>query len=985
MKKIIYIFAAIAAALLFNACEEDPEIPNLIDDNPYWNVESEDTDPDDAYFSNIASLEEFTSTSYPESSDEWTITDTYAELSDFSGLRDALSSADRDGRSISLIFSNLKKLPSAAGVSSGALYNCPAIVSVVMEKLTTIGDCVFCSCSNLKTVVIPNVVWMGKWAFRDCTSLSSVAFPLVTTIDDYAFMGCSSLVEVDLPAVTSIGSYSFHSCVSLSTVSFATNSGTELAFFGVTSNTVFNDVDTGAVTLNIGSSNSDYVNGNILTIGSVSVIFKEIILVGDVVDDDEDFGQLSDYSSTSYPATSDTWTINDSSAELSMFYGLRDALGAAYSAGREISLIFPNLEAVPTASTDTSGAFYDCDALISVDLPLVTSLVNWVFYSCSSLTSIDLPLVTSVGYAAFCVCSSLSSIDLPLVTSVGDYAFYGCNSLSSIDLPLVTSIGSDAFGHCASLSSVDLPLVTLVGTWAFYSCDVLQTVKLATSDGVALSSIGSSSSHSAFYDMTTSNITLTLGLANSGYVSGNTLTVGSVSETFAEIIMVDGNGIVYEEPVDWSLSEFSSSSYPTSTNNWNITDSSAEISDFYGLRDALYEADSAGRQISLTFPNLDQIPQPSVIISQEGAFYQCYALVSVKFAKATYLCSSTFRECLSLKSVYLPLLTEVKGDVFYECSALESIDLPSVTAVDDTSFWLCTSLVDVNIPQLISVGAAAFQYCQAITTMNLSTGDGVKLSSVDSYAFSSLTTSNITLTIGSTNSEYVSGNTLTVGDFSETFAEIIMVDGNGDVYVESEPDYKYLADYSSTSYPETSNTWTVYDTTAELSDLYNLRSALQAAESEGRQISLICPNLTEIPVASSSTYGAFYSCDALISVDMPAVTSVGNYAFRSCAALATVNMASVTTISSYAFRSCTALTTMSLATNDTAVWDSISSYAFYAVTTANISLTVGKCSSSYVSGNTLTVGSYSATFGQITVLYDTEDGAIPDFGYEELF
>ncbi len=448
------------------------------------------TRPAQTALDNLTELAEYSSTNYPTNSDTWAISDITAKLNTFYGLRDALYAAYDEGRKISLIFPNLKEVPSASGLTNGAFYHCKALVSVEIPKVTSVGDS----------------------AFGSCSALSSIDLPLVTSVGSSAFAYCSSLSSIDLPLATWIGRSAFSSCAQLATMSLAAGDGVQLSSVNTSA---FNNVPTEIITLTLGSANREYVSGNTLTVGSVSETFAKIIIVdsnGNVYDN---FNYLADYSSTSYPADSDTWIISDITAMLNTFYGLRDALYAAYDEGREISLIFPNLKEVTSTSSSTNSAFYYCRALVSVEMPKVTS----------------------VGDSAFWSCSSLSSIDLPLVTSVGSWAFYSCSSLSSIGLPLVTSVGSSAFSSCSSLSSIYLPLVTWIGRSAFYSCTQLATMSLAARDGVQLRSVD----YTAFNSVSTEIITLTLGSANSGLVSGNTLTVGSFSETFKEIIVLDAN------------------------------------------------------------------------------------------------------------------------------------------------------------------------------------------------------------------------------------------------------------------------------------------------------------------------------------------------------------------------------------------------------------------------------------------------------------
>lgn len=65
------------------------------------------------------------------------------------------------------------------------------------------------------------VTTIGQYAFQSCSSLQSVNFPSVTSIDEHAFQNCSSLQSVDFPNVTRIGSYAFQACTSLLTATFS--------------------------------------------------------------------------------------------------------------------------------------------------------------------------------------------------------------------------------------------------------------------------------------------------------------------------------------------------------------------------------------------------------------------------------------------------------------------------------------------------------------------------------------------------------------------------------------------------------------------------------------------------------------------------------------------------------------------------------------------------------------------------------------------
>ena len=93
---------------------------------------------------------------------------------------------------------------------------------VVIERgVTSIGVCVFDSCSELKKVTIPDsVTSIGEDAFSGCESLTSVTIPnSVTFIEDGTFSVCGGLTSVTIPdSVTSIGEWAFYDCTALTSV-----------------------------------------------------------------------------------------------------------------------------------------------------------------------------------------------------------------------------------------------------------------------------------------------------------------------------------------------------------------------------------------------------------------------------------------------------------------------------------------------------------------------------------------------------------------------------------------------------------------------------------------------------------------------------------------------------------------------------------------------------------------------------------------------
>ena len=103
-------------------------------------------------------------------------------------------------------------------------YRCRRLTSVDLShnlKITVIQSETFYYCSDLKSIILPNsVTRIGKSAFYGCSSLTNITIPnSVTTIEDAAFLGCSSLTNITIPnSVTTIKSYTFYGCSSLTNI-----------------------------------------------------------------------------------------------------------------------------------------------------------------------------------------------------------------------------------------------------------------------------------------------------------------------------------------------------------------------------------------------------------------------------------------------------------------------------------------------------------------------------------------------------------------------------------------------------------------------------------------------------------------------------------------------------------------------------------------------------------------------------------------------
>ncbi len=497
------------------------------------------------------------------------------------------------------------------------------------------------------------------------------------------------------------------------------------------------------------------------------------------------------------------------------------------------------------------------------------------------------------------------------------------------------------------------------------------------------------------------------------------------------------------------LVEYSINSFPTKSDTWVITDTTATTEDFAGLSAVIeyISENEPERQITLEFPNLEAIPAyaifgkssastsdfalgalvgitaPKATSIGESAFTRCDSLTSVDFPQVTEIGDNAFSNCSSLTSVDFPLVTDIGEYAFSQCDSLTSVDFPLVTDIGDYTFWDCRGLTSVDLPQVTEIGEGAFLYCigltsvdfplvttisrsafwdcrgltsvdfpqvteigegafwscDVLTTMSLATGSGVKLSSVDSDAFQFTTTTNITLTVGSSNSSYVSGSTLTVGDFRAEFKEILI----DDVAQEEAP--TFLSEYSTTRYPTATDTWVIEDATATTEDFAGLSAAIEYVTNNetSRQITLEFSNLESIPayaIFGESSASDTFASGAVVGVVASKATSIGVEAFAYCTKLASVTFSEVTSVGSSAFAYCTSLADVSLATNSEVKLSSVDSDSFISTATIVITLNLGSANSDYVSGSILTVGDFSAEFKEIYLdgVLQEEQVIVPD-------
>ena len=99
-------------------------------------------------------------------------------------------------------------------------------------------------------------------------------------------------------------------------------------------------------------------------------------------------------------------------------------------------------------------AFGYCRNLKNVSFPNAVRISNHAFYYCDILEHVDIPLADTIDTYAFSYCTMLDIITFPQVTSVYEWAFYRADSLTEANLPKLMSISTKAFSDCYDLVKI---------------------------------------------------------------------------------------------------------------------------------------------------------------------------------------------------------------------------------------------------------------------------------------------------------------------------------------------------------------------------------------------------------------------------------------------------------------------------------------------------------------------------------------------------
>ena len=592
-------------------------------------------------------------------------------------------------------------------------------------ELETIGNNLFCECSNLKSITIPNSVtnvarntfeycenlenFTGKFASNDgrCLIVNGrlVAFAPagltsyeitndVEYIEACAFTHCSNLTSITIPdSVTAIGDSVFACCSSLTDITIGKNVETigYSAFFECNNITkVYCKPTTPPVAesfmLNHSLDLCIYVPMESVGAYTSAKIWSSY--ESNIIGYDFKKGEVVVIRPNNYEIfyTNGSTKAKTSPHSNSAF----DAtiLSHTYDANKRCWII--------TFDKDISQigyqAFYDC-GINSITIPdSVTTIGDEAFSRCTVLSEFNGKFASEDGRClvidgmlhSFAPGGITSYVIPDSITTIGNSAFYWCD-LTSITIPdSVITIGDKAFSECAHLTDITIGnSVTTIGKSAFYWCECLTNITIP--DSVTI--IG----EEAF--CLCSNLTsVTIGDSVTAVGARAFSSCSNLTEFKGKPASEDGRCLI----IDGTLAAFA----PSSLTSYKIPD------DVKHIGTSVFSA--CNDLTNITIPN-------SVTTIEEMAFYYCFGITNITIPNSvTRIGAYAFDTCISLTSITIgDSVTTIGEGAFNGCRSLTSITIPqNVTTIRKFAFYSCGCLTNVycKAPTPPAMDSFAFKY-----------------------------------------------------------------------------------------------------------------------------------------------------------------------------------------------------------------------------------------------------------------------------------
>ncbi len=381
-------------------------------------------------------------------------------------------------------------------IAKGAFSHNQKITSVVMDKVTTVGEYGLASNKSLANVSLGELKEIGDYAFFEASITTMPTFAKKANIGKYAF-SFTKLTSVTIPDKMEIAEGTFSECVDLSTVVIGDDVKIGKYAFSMDKDQAFKvemymEGDQKLFRYIFSSPLTSLTIGKNAEIGEnafSNAASLETVTLGEGAK----LEKMAFYNTSSLKNIdlSKVKEIGDYAISGDVYYACLDenmTVAAVNSNGYyRYTYHGPQIESADISSVESLGeyAFSYCRNLVNVKLSDdITEIKRYTFAGCDALKDINLTKVETIGEYAFMECG-LEAIDVSAAEKIDKYAFVSNRLLGNAKLGEKTEeIGEGAFSYCDPLSNVEnLNCVENIGDYAFAytaitSADLTAAVKI---------------------------------------------------------------------------------------------------------------------------------------------------------------------------------------------------------------------------------------------------------------------------------------------------------------------------------------------------------------------------------------------------------------------------------------------------------------------------------------------------------------------------
>ena len=716
------------------------------------------------------------------------------------------------------------------------------------SNVTTM-DQMFGMCEGLSTLDLSgfetsNLLDMGKM-FTGCTGLSSIdlsSFDTSKVTDMQAtFANCSNLASLDLSNfntsnVTSMAGMFYH-CSQLTTL--------DLNSFSTAHLTTMSEMFNGCSGLTTIYCAKDWSNSAVTAANSEDMFAGCTVLTSvssgksyDANDVDINFANpttgyftapktskalwLPDaetlvfvYENVDYEEGVSTYDINGTSYTVAKIY---DAEYGEEGAGwREQEKDLKKVIFAPSFSnyqpTNIEGWFYSLDKMTTIegmqyfDTSLATSMHN-LFYDCEALLSLDLSYLNTSNVTnmknMFADCSKLvslnvSNFDTSKVTDMSGM-FANCSGLTTLDVSqfntaLVTNM-SEMFVGSSGLTTLNVnnfSVVSLTETEAMFAgCTSLQTIYCSND----WKTLGNVSSSGYMFDECTVLTSISSGIS---YNSSNTNDIDYANPTtgyFTTYVLGTPKALWIPDADNGTLVfVYDNTEYTEGTSTYEIEGTVYTITNVHPFNETNTESTWSSHNNDVKIVRFDASfvnARPDRADGWFGKFRNLTSVVGIDNFNTSAVTSMRFmfEDCESLTNLDLSSfntanVTNMRG-MFSGCKGLESLVLSSsfnTANVTDMHrlFESCSRLTSIDLSNFNTAEVTDMSYmfykCESLTSLNVSSFNTAKVTNMCSMFRSCGELQEITgLTTSTLNTNFVTANVTDMGHMFEDDGELLTLD-----------------------------------------------------------------------------------------------------------------------------------------------------------------------------------------------------------------